>query len=523
MDTTDKVQKNLQNALKLSGFNIRREFCCLLVTSFIEGGVDLNDGMAFETMIRNLCASLENQCLAEKSIEKEHIERAIEVCLHSGYDRYESIFNIINAFDFPKLSYNPDRKLYFIDKSRSTLLAKADIKAKLFLDRYYTILQRTKRNFQQKVSAGDKNQLKLQTVDYLLTLSNVTLEFTLILGSLIQVSEGKWHLEDPTGMVELNLTHAKFHAGFFMENCVVLVNGYYEDRILHVSTVVLPPGEEYANSRISFGSLNYFGGNSSVPLRDSLKLKEHLNQNKSKPILFFSDVWLDHQLIFEKLEFLFAGFEDIPPIAFIFMGNFMSNSQGNETMQTLRKLFKKLAELILKYPGISTESEFVFVPGLADPCTLHIVPRLGLPDYVTGEMKRLLPKAIFPTNPCRLQYCNREIVLFRADLVPKFLQGTLHKPPKEQIVDCIKRTVISQGHLSPLSLNSLTVHWDYDHTLRLYPLPDLVVVGDKFEAYAEDYKGCLLVNPGSFCEGFQFKSYTPFSNTCDDCDLDMQT
>jgi DNA polymerase epsilon subunit 2 len=76
------------------------------------------------------------------------------------------------------------------------------------LDRYTTILQRTKRNFQQKLAENDSVKLELQTVDYLLTLSYVSLNHTLILGSLLQVSEGKYYLEDPTGMVQLDLTHA---------------------------------------------------------------------------------------------------------------------------------------------------------------------------------------------------------------------------------------------------------------------------------------------------------------------------
>jgi DNA polymerase epsilon subunit 2 len=76
------------------------------------------------------------------------------------------------------------------------------------LNRYTTILQRTKRNFQQKLAENDSVKLELQTVDYLLTLSYVSLNHTLILGSLLQVSEGKYYLEDPTGMVQLDLTHA---------------------------------------------------------------------------------------------------------------------------------------------------------------------------------------------------------------------------------------------------------------------------------------------------------------------------
>ncbi|KAJ8941358.1 hypothetical protein NQ314_010421, partial [Rhamnusium bicolor] len=248
MALNDILKKKLHNALKLSGFNMRREFCAIIIDTFLEEGVQLDKSENFERVVKDLCNSLENQCLSEKSIEREHVNRAIEVCLHSGYDRHETVFNVISAFDFPKLLYNPDRKMYFADTNKSKMLSDADIKAKMFLERYSTILQRTKRNFLQKISDREEDRLKLQTVDYLLTLSYMTLDRTLILGSLLQLSEGKYYLEDPTGIVELDLTHAKYHGGFFVENCFVLVNGYYEDKILHVSTIVLPPGEEYKNS-----------------------------------------------------------------------------------------------------------------------------------------------------------------------------------------------------------------------------------------------------------------------------------
>jgi DNA polymerase epsilon subunit 2 len=79
-----------------------------------------------------------------------------------------------------------------------------------------------------------------------------------------------------------------------VENSFVLVNGYYEDKIIKVSTIVLPPGEEYHNSRPLFHNLNYFGGPSATPLKDSIKLKEHLQRKKTASFMFFSNVWLDH-------------------------------------------------------------------------------------------------------------------------------------------------------------------------------------------------------------------------------------
>lgn len=129
--------------------------------------------------------------------------------MNQGYDRDETIFSVIDAFDFPKLAYNFDRKQYYIDNKKPKLLGDAESKSELFINRYTTILQRTKRNFEQKIVNREAVQLKLQTIDYLLTLSNVTLDKTLILGSLSQLKEGKFFLEDPTGAVELDLTHAK--------------------------------------------------------------------------------------------------------------------------------------------------------------------------------------------------------------------------------------------------------------------------------------------------------------------------
>lgn len=72
---------------------------------------------------------------------------------------------------------------------------------------------------------------------------------------------------------------------------------------------------------------------------------------------------------------LFDGIKSCPPIAFIFIGNFMEELHGLEKMNNLRELFKQLGELIASYPTITTNSEFVFLPGLSDPAIPHILPK----------------------------------------------------------------------------------------------------------------------------------------------------
>lgn len=60
-----------------------------------------------------------------------------------------------------------------------------------------------------------------------------------------------------------------------------------------------------------------------------------------------------------------------------------------------------------------------------------------MPDFVSSEFLKLVPNAIMATNPCRLQFCTREIVLFRADVLAKMMQGTLYKPSKEDIPEYV--------------------------------------------------------------------------------------
>lgn len=49
----------------------------------------------------------------------------------------------------------------------------------------------------------------LQTIDFLLTISHKELNRDLILGAILQGPNGKYFLEDPTGVMELDLKHVE--------------------------------------------------------------------------------------------------------------------------------------------------------------------------------------------------------------------------------------------------------------------------------------------------------------------------
>lgn len=75
------------------------------------------------------------------------------------------------------------------------------------------------------------------------------------------------------------------------------------------------------------------------------------------------------------MQMLFEGMQMIPPVAFVFMGNFLLESHGFEKIDKLKKLFKKLGQLVSNYGNLVEKSQFIFVPGLMDPCLPHMVPR----------------------------------------------------------------------------------------------------------------------------------------------------
>jgi DNA polymerase epsilon subunit 2 len=109
-----------------------------------------------------------------------------------------------------------------------------------------------------------------------------------------------------------------------------------------------------------------------------------------------------------------------------------------------------------------------------------------------------------------LRYRNKEMVIFRHDLLPLLQRSQLlYQPPDEKTQDddavlhrrlphCrMLKTVLDQGHLVPVA--GTPIYWNYDHALSLYPLPDVLVLaqGSNCKPFYEIYGGVQVVHPGS--------------------------
>uniref|UniRef100_A0A8C6XIP0 DNA polymerase II subunit 2 n=1 Tax=Naja naja TaxID=35670 RepID=A0A8C6XIP0_NAJNA len=466
-----------------------------------------------EDMIENIIDAVEKQSLSCNMIERSMVETAVLECSRSIDEAIEHIFNIIGAFDIPRYIYNSERKkflpLCMTDHSAPNLFGSARDKAELFRERYIILQQRTHRHELFTPSAigtqtdESKSKFQLKTVETLLG-SSAKMGEVIVLGMITQLKE-----------VSSVVT---FHSGLYTESCFVLTEGWYEDEVFHVTAFGFPPTEPSATTRAYYGNINFFGGPSSTSVKSSAKLKQMEEENEDAMFVFLSDVWLDQAEVLENLRIMFSGYSAMPPTCFFFCGNFSSTPYGKNQIQSLKDSLKALADIICEYPSIHERSRFVFVPGSEDPGPGSILPRPPLTENITEEFRRQVPFSVFTTNPCRVQYCTQEIIIFREDLVNKMCRNCVRFPNSSlDIPNHFVKTILSQGHLTPLPLNVSPVYWAYDYTLRTYPLPDLIVFADKYDPFTVTNTDCLCINPGSFPRsGFSFKVFYPSSKTVED-------
>jgi len=246
--------------------------------------------------------------------------------------------------------------------------------------------------------------------------------------------------------------------------------------------------------------------------------------------LILSEIHLDQKYVMDKLDILFEGFNtDCNPLPiFIFIGNFTSKPFCNnpDTVQQYIGCFNELSLLIQKYSNICKNARFVFIPGPNDPGSSSglIYPQSPLPATFSKSLRKHVPHVAFATNPCRIRYFTKEFLFFRNDVVASLRQHCLISPRsmyhdentnnynmREQYISHAMQTMLDQGHLLPLPLTSNPIYWSYDHAMRMYPIPDALILGDTSanKQYYENCNGCDVVVPGLFSKEFNFIVYKP--------------
>lgn len=119
MSDSKEVRLEINNAFKLSGFAIRRE-----ASSFLAEQLSGLPNKERIKVIDKITAHILHQCLSQPVLEKEHLEVAYRECCSAGLEETETVINVIDAFNVPKISYDNEKKKFSKDISKNNIYQK---------------------------------------------------------------------------------------------------------------------------------------------------------------------------------------------------------------------------------------------------------------------------------------------------------------------------------------------------------------------------------------------------------------
>lgn len=139
--------------------------------------------------------------------------------------------------------------------------------------------------------------------------------------------------------------------------------------------------------------------------------------------------------------------------------------------------FDHFSSILEEYELICEKSSFLFIPGPNDISPHKLLPQRAIPKYFVSSLEKILTHVTFGTNPCRIRYFTKEIVIFRDNLYNKMLRSCINSPDTTQftVSELLIKTIIDQHTLCPLSLNIQPRIWSYEGAFALFPIPDIVL------------------------------------------------
>jgi DNA polymerase epsilon subunit 2 len=397
-----------------------------------------------------------------KIVTQQLWEQAVQDCLakEEGSKRSSNHqeWRITDAFDTPKLVFDSLRQQFHYaptSRERASLIGTVDDRLDMTTQRYLRVQQRVAR----KVS--------LTSVDRLLGTNAASAQ--LLLGLLQSTGNGGFELEDLTGTIPLQLS-AESHldaSGVYMEGCLVLVQGKYDTGTFIVNRLGMPPLEAKSQSQ--------------PYLPSSPKCT-----NPTTPLTMYSmaNVDLNNVDVVQQLEDLVEQLiaEDEEAIL-VLMGNFTTENMS------LAVACDELARILEPLPA--THHSVLIVPGPNDtPSMCWPLPPLKSQVLSSLENVQLV------SNPCRLDYGDKQVLLFRQDMIRQHAQHQILQVRSETTMATrVLHTVLSQGHLLPQA----PIYWNFDHAMSVYPVPDLLLVGleEGDQALEARKSQCHVVAPGS--------------------------
>jgi len=435
---------------------------------------------------------------------------------------------VVSAFETPKLVYQVMRKQFQVQdplQNDWSLWGSAQDKTSMLAERYALLHQRVLRHdlFRPNDLHGSTatGQHQLTPVESLLGNSSSGSKgqqrLILVLGLLLQLQEGVYYLEDPTGQVPVNLSNAVITDGSFVtEHSILLAEGHFQDGVLVVHRLGQPLPETRADSLAAIQQQVSHPYYSTIrTITKNKKLSSSVGETQQSFVIL-SDVQADHPRVMQRLEAILARYEkrvsaddnsdDALPL-FVLMGPF--SCMGSSQQQQQSGADDLVALVARLFPRLAQTAHFCLVPSHD---VMGVLPFAPPKKHSSHKLRH----CHWASNPCRLRWAGREMVIFRYDLLPLLQQHSMglpgivdteeedaetsekHPPsPYKRLI----RTVLDQSCLVPVA--GTPVYWNYHHALSLYPLPDCLVLtnngsgGGSQQHYTERYLDCRVIVAGS--------------------------
>ncbi|KAJ3128673.1 DNA polymerase epsilon subunit 2 [Nowakowskiella sp. JEL0407] len=353
---------------------------------------------------------------------------------------------------------------------------------------------------------------RLKKISQITTIASLQLSTTSLIFGLLVEKNKSIYLEDLSGSIKLRVgNHVLKTDHYFIVGTFVVVEGELLDEVEKVFEVVMigmVPIEPRIVSDSKFGSAP---SNYAIPHHTQYQLETILSSPETIDldpfIVILSDLALDTQESLQNLHILFTGYSQsrITPFAFLLFGPFTSSPT------TTLASFTALSDLLSQFP-IFKQSKFIFIPASKDPFLTMLLPRPKVPKKYTERLERL-GNCVFVSNPCRVNFCGVETVVYASD-VKKFERGCIFNrlitstDSENNTNDSGKanertpflksvKTIFSQTHLVPFANTVAPRVNGFEKDLEVEKVPHLFVFPNKsFESVVVE--GCCCVSPGSF-------------------------
>ena len=440
------LQGVVNEEFKMMGLSLRGDAMAAVV-AFLDRSEDANAALS------QMMDTLDTMVLTTSIVSKETVDDVVTsldrangtgVCSGGADFGAKSMLDdadgitVVDSFDVPRFNYDTQRRVFHENTSKApTINADAESKIELYRERFLLLQQRILRHrmFVKPTfncgAAIDRTFCEITPLTGLLGNANET---RYVLGCLSQLEDERFFLEDLTGQIQVDVSHAATSSGLYTENCIVVAEGEVrKDGVFEVRALGFPPAESREDTRNATNYADFFGAGRLRPL-DIERLTDEEAASTSDMFVVLSDVWLDKETTFVRLRAVFEGFDslDVIPSMFVLMGDFTSQPFGptHYDFAGYARGFDQLAELIEDFPRLRQEARWVIVPGPGDPGVSAALPRPALRPSLTGKLREALPRATFASNPARVRFRSQDLVLFREDLQSRMRRNCI-LPPAE--------------------------------------------------------------------------------------------